>query len=217
MARPVTSFRPKTTDYRSIDIAWLRRKGARNIGYSGTIRWSRNGEQIGSIDYVLEATGLRLSYRARQHGGAWEGIEEMIPIVTTPMHLGGARHWFACPSCGCRCRILYGGARFRCRLCRDAGYESQYQSRMLTICDIRWRIRERLEERGCNIARLLGLDDGFPPKPPRMHWSTYRRLEALDRKLAASWEVSAREWLERTDRRRRAVERAIERLRAAGL
>ena len=215
MGRPVTSFRPKTTDYRSIDIAWLRRTGARNVGYLGSIRWSHNGEQTGSIDYTLEATGLRLSYRSRPQGGSWEYIEELIPIVTTPMHLGGCRHWFLCPSCERRCRILYGGARFRCRLCRGAGYESQYENRMLRICGIRWRIRERLEECGCKIAGLLGLDDAFPPKPPRMHWRTYRRLEALDRKLAASWRVCARDWLDRTDRQRHAVERAIQRLRAA--
>ena len=49
-------------------------------------------------------------------------------------HFGGVRHWFSCPSCGRRCRILYGGARFRCRLCRGARYESQYQAAALTAC-----------------------------------------------------------------------------------
>jgi hypothetical protein len=119
------------------------------------------------------------------------------------MHLGGSRHWFECPSCGRRCRILYGGARFRCRLCRGAAYESQYQHGAMTVCELRWRIRERLEERGGLNSRLLGLDDGFPPKPPRMHWRTYRRLEALDDKLAARWCASIGEWLVCADLRRR--------------
>jgi hypothetical protein len=95
---------------------------------------------------------------------------------------------------------LYGGARFRCRQCRGARYESQYQHGALTVCDIRWRIRERLEERGGLDSRLFGLDDWFPPKPPRMHWRTYRRLEALDEKLARRWRIGIGGWLERTQR-----------------
>jgi hypothetical protein len=199
MARPVTSIRPRTTEYRSIDIAWLRRKGARHVGYSGRIRWSRDGVEHASIDYAIEAAGLRLRYRVTSGGGAPQHIDELVPIVSTAMHLGGCRHWFACPSCGRRCRILYGGARFRCRLCRGAGYESQYESRMLSVCGIRWCMRARLEERGSRLASVLGLDDGFPDKPPRMHWSTYRRLEARDRKLAGRWRDSAQEWLERRE------------------
>jgi hypothetical protein len=75
---------------------------------------------------------------------------------------------------------------------------------MSTITDIRWRLRERLKERGSKLAGIVGLDDGFPEKPPRMHWSTYHRFEALDHKLADRWCVGVREWLERTDPRRRA-------------
>jgi hypothetical protein len=200
MGRPATSSRPKTTDFHSIDLGWLRRKGARNVGYSGTIRWSRNGRETGSIGYYVEAGGLRLRYRNTPRGGSPEDIDELIPILTTPMHLGGARHWFECPSCGRRCRILYGGARFRCRQCRGAQYESQYQHGALTVCDMRWRIRERLEERGGLDSRLFGLDDGIGPKPPRMHWKTYRRLEARDEALADRWRIGIGGWLERTQR-----------------
>jgi hypothetical protein len=202
MARPASSFRPKTSDFHAIDISWLRRKGARNVGYSGTIRWSRNRQETGSIGYRVEATGLRLIYRTTPRDGSSEDVNELIEIVTTPMRLGGCRHWFACPYCFRRCRILYGGARFRCRLCRGAAYESQYQHPAMTISDILWRIRERLEERCGLSSRLFGLDD-FPPKPPRMHWRTYRRLEALDSKLAARWRIGVGDWLQRIDVRRR--------------
>ena len=150
--RPATSLRPKTSDYRSIDLAWLRRQGARYAGCSGTVRFKRNGEETGSIGYVLEGTGLRLRYQVTSGGGAPEHIDELIPIVTTPMHFGGCRHWFSCPSCGRRCRTLYGGARFRCRLCRGAAYKSQYESRPISIAAIRWRLRARLEERGSKLA-----------------------------------------------------------------
>src|SRR5262245_19911462 len=117
MGRPAQYSTTKTSDFHTIDLAWLRRKRARNPGWTGTIRWSRGGEQTGSIGYALEHGGLRLNY-SHTPAGATEAatINEVIPIVTTPMHFGGWRHWFACPRCGRRCRVIYGGARFRCRL-----------------------------------------------------------------------------------------------------
>jgi hypothetical protein len=207
MARPALSLTPKTTSFRSIDIAWLRRQGARKVGHSGWIRWSSNGQETGAIDYRVERYGLRLRYRRTPWGGSPEDIDELIPFLATPMHLGGFRQWFECLSCGRRCRILYGGVRFRCRLCRGARYKSQYQHAALNVCDKRWRIRERLGERGGLGYGLLGLDDGFPPKPPRMHWKTYRRLEALDDKLAARWCVGVGGWLERMDAQLRGTRR----------
>ena len=200
MARSPMYMTSKVEDFRSIDLAWLRRKGARNVGYSGRITWSRNGKVTGSIGYHLEAQGLRLNYRHTPHNGVPEDISELITITTTAMHFGSVRHWFECPSCWRRCRILYGGGRFRCRLCRGARYESQYQHPALTLCDTRWRIRQRLEERGGLDSRLFGLDDGIGPKPPRMHWKTYRRLEAHDENLAGRWRIGIGGWLERTQR-----------------
>ena len=64
-----------------------------------------------------------------------------------------------------------------------------HQHPALTLCDIRWRIRQRLEERGGLDCRLFGLDDGIGPKPPRIHWKTYRRLEARDEALAGRWRI----------------------------
>jgi hypothetical protein len=60
-------------------------------------------------------------------------------------------------------------------------------------------MRRRLEERG-GMQWPCGLDDGFPPKPPRMHWRTYRRLEARDEELAGRWCISMGGWLERRRR-----------------
>jgi ABC-type nitrate/sulfonate/bicarbonate transport system ATPase subunit len=37
MARPALSLTPKVEDFRSIDIAWLRRRGARTAGRSGRV------------------------------------------------------------------------------------------------------------------------------------------------------------------------------------
>jgi hypothetical protein len=116
------------------------------------------------------------------------------------MHFGGRRHWFACLSCGRRCRILYGASHFRCRICRGAKYESQFESEPLRISSRRWRIRRLIEERAGH-AWPLGLDDDFPPKPKGMHWHTYRRLEAIDEDLAGRWRNGVSGYLERLDRR----------------
>jgi hypothetical protein len=106
----------------------------------------------------------------------WFSDKPILARTALPgLRFGGFRHWFKCPSCGRRCRILYGGARSRCRLCKGARYESQFQHPAHTTCDRRWRLRERLEERGGMDHRLFGLDDGFPPRPKGMHHKTYRR------------------------------------------
>jgi len=97
-------------------------------------------------------------------------------------------------------RILYGRVRFRCRLCCGAKYESQYQHPALTICNRRWRIRKRLEDRG-GQTWPFGLDDGFPPKPKGMHLRTYQRLEQLDDELAGRWRCGVSGYLERLDRK----------------
>jgi hypothetical protein len=137
-----------------------------------------------------------LRYRHSAYGGTPQDIDEVIPIVSTSVHFGGCRYWFRCPSCNRRCRIVYGGARFRCRICRGAKYESQYESEPLRICSRRWRIRKLMEERG-GEKWAFGLDDGFPPKPPCMHWRTYRRLEALDEVLERRWCIGVGAWLSR--------------------
>ena len=195
MGRPANFMTSTVDDFHSVDIAWIRRMGGRNSGHSALISWSRAGSEIGCVRYKVERNGIRLSYRVMQGAGHVRGVshaaevDELIPIITSPMFLGGRRHWFKCLACGRRCRILYGGERFRCRVCCGARYQSQYQHPALTTIERRWRIRERLELRG-GKPWLLGLD-AFPPKPPRMHFNTYRRLEVLDEALERLWYVDA--------------------------
>jgi hypothetical protein len=175
---------PKVEDFRCvIDLAWLRRTGARIPGYSGHITWSYKKAMKASVAYTVEQAGLRLRYRKGNQGGF---TSEFIPICTTATPFGGRRHWFTCPKCTRRCRIVYGAEWFRCRLCLGAEYESKYQDVAMTIAARRWRIRQRLEERN-DSSWNLSLDHGLPPKPIKMHWKTYRRLQALDRQLERRW------------------------------
>lgn len=195
MARPPNYLTPKVEEFRSIDLAWLRRKCAKIAGNAGRITWSRRNAGNASIGYAFVPEGIRLQYTYQGNDGAKVNVDELVAIVTTPTHFGGVRHWFACVSCRRRCRILYGGRHFRCRLCWGAKYESQYEAEPIRISNRRWRIRKLLEDRG-GREWPFSLDDGFPPKPPRMQWRTYRSLRTLDNKLARRWVAFVRSYLD---------------------
>ena len=132
MARPVTSTTSRTDDFHVVDLAKFRRQGGRHVGSSGTLTWRHRGEMRASIGYRLESRGLRLMYRTTLRSGAVWDVNEVIPIVTTAQHFGGVRHWFLCPSCTRRCRLLYGGTYLRCRLCVGAYYEFAVRNRALS-------------------------------------------------------------------------------------
>ena len=188
MARPAASLLPKVEHMLEIDIARLRRNGLTPVGSSGVIIWSRSTVRV-SVGYVLQDGGLRLHYDHTRRGGEPQRITEIISIVRTPTQFGGERHWFECPGCSGRCRLIYGGSHFRCRQCHGARHQSQYESQPSRISRRRWQIRRKLERLG-GRPWPCGLDEGFPPKPRRMRWKTYRHLESLDRELADRWYVS---------------------------
>jgi hypothetical protein len=170
----------KCEDCRSIDLAWLRREGCLTPGYLERITWSRGGNKTASVNYRIEPTGLRLIYRTCRNGEEWRDIDEVFPFVYTATNFAGRRRWLQCLSCGRRCRVLYGGAYFRCRRCHGLKYESQYEPAWLrdTICA--QKIRERHGGSG-------SLDEPFPDKPKGMHWRTYEFLVAEDERLTAIW------------------------------
>lgn len=125
---------------------------------------------------MLQMRCERLAPR-QEHAWGWRAFDppERIECVATFPHLGGIRHWFLCPRCRSRRRVLYAApfaavSGWRCRVCWDLRYDSQRQRKHR-----RWELRrEQLE------AELAHVDaDGVPAKPPRMHWRTYatRRIE----------------------------------------
>jgi hypothetical protein len=172
----------------SIDLSWLAKEGSLRLGASGTLRWSRNGRETGSISYTMMPGSLRLNYRTRGHREAWEDVQEDIPFAWTHTEFGGQRRWFRCPRCGRNCRIVYGGARFRCRLCHRLTYNSQYEPA--------W---ERPLTRAQDVRMKLGasgsIEDPFPPKPKGMHWRTYDRMVAKDRAAQRIWFGAVEGWL----------------------
>lgn len=154
-----------------IDLRYMRANGLLQAGSSGVLSWSIGGEPSGLIRYRCHRESLEVDYRVRSPGAEWAPIKECIPLVYVAQPLGGRRVYLQCLSCGNRCIVLYGGARFRCRKCSNLSYSSQSgdaSDRALTRSQ---KIRARLGGAGC-------FEDPIPPKPKGMHWKTYRRLAA---------------------------------------
>ena len=168
----------------------MKRERMLTPGNSGSIRWSRGGNETASIGYRVELEGLRLNYRTRIAGNDWRNVNELIPFEWTDTNFNGRRQWFVCLKCRGRCRVLFGGSFYRCRKCYQLKYESQYEPSYARATTQRHNIRKRLGQAG-------SLDDPFPPKPKGMHWKTYWRLESLDEQLEQRWVAGIAEWLER--------------------
>lgn len=173
---------PRCESYLSIDLAWMRKQGLLAPGACGALTWSSGGQQTGAVGFKIEETGLRLIYSTRQNEGPWTQVDDRIPFVTTPMRFGGQRVWFCCPGCQRRCRVVYGGARFRCRNCHGLRYNSQYEPSYQRQLDMADKLRKR-------VGGDNGAFDGepFPPKPRWMRSSTYRRLQAKYDRLNDLW------------------------------
>ena len=164
--------------------ALYRRHGNRDLclpGQSFPYSWTRDGEPYGAIRVRIEPGAVVLSFRARAcESAAWESVEQNLPVVWTPCHLGGGRPWFRCTAsangqyCGRRVAILYlgGSAGFACRHCYGLAYASQLESARYRGLGKARKIRMRLGG-GTNLL------DTFPPKPKRMHPRTYNRFRAL--------------------------------------
>lgn len=180
----------KCSEYHSIDLAWLRREKLLRVGHGSTLTWSRGGQQLGSVRIHCLADSVRLTYRQRPPGGDWREIKEIVPLVETLTRFGGRRQWFQCLLCRHRCRVLYGGAFFRCRRCHRLKYESQYEPAWGRSASRALKIRARLGNHD-------GIDDPFPSKPRGMHWSTYRKLEQEYDSLINGWAVGVMAMLKR--------------------
>ena len=187
MARPYGG-RPTCEMCQWIDVRHWRREGRLSPGQIFPYSWTRDGEPYGAIRVRIEPGAVVLSFRARAcESAAWESVEQNVPVVWTPCHLGGGRPWFRCTAtadgryCGRRVAKLYlgGSAVFACRQCYGLAYASQLESLQHRGIGKARKIRMRLGGGGANLL------DAFPPKPKRMHWRTYNRLRYLHDVAAA--------------------------------
>jgi hypothetical protein len=115
---------------------------------------------------------------------------------------GGCRQWLMCLKCRRRCHRIFGGRYFRCRQCYGLVYASTREPPHQRAINWADRLRKR-------VGGGRGAFDGesFPPKPPRMRWRTYRRLERQYEELQGRWfagvTAGTAMLLERLQRRRK--------------
>lgn len=107
----------------------------------GGMNWSRNGEQTGSIGFVV-STGegdqyIQFQYtQTDRYSQVKNCLDYQVKLVWTACHFGGRRWWFICPLavngrvCNRRVGVLYlgSGKYFGCRHCYNLTYESSKES-----------------------------------------------------------------------------------------
>ena len=159
-----------TEEVHRVDIRYMRKQGLLWPGCTGSLSWSRGGEQTGSIRYRVEQERLVLMYRHRFYGDEWRDMEERVWFDRTPCNYGGERLWFLCPHCDRRVAVLYGaGVRFLCRHCYGLPYGSQNEAYL-----------DRMHRKARKIRKRLGASDNLTEpvlfKPKGMHQKTFDRL-----------------------------------------
>jgi hypothetical protein len=166
----------------TLDLNQLIRDGALHPGriVSGTLTWTRSGQQIASIGYEVDLTkstsgSMRLHYNANDIP-----VDYRVPLATTRPHFGGVRWWFICPLTGCRAYKLQlpsGSDKFASRQAFSLAYGTQNEAP-----------RHRQLSKAQEIRRRLGgsgsLFDPFPDKPKGMHWTTFLRLQETSERAA---------------------------------
>lgn len=123
---------------KQVNVAFLKKYGYFNsISQTGTITWSRNGEETGDINIQSckneQEHYIRFVYtQTNKSTGIVTDCDYKIPLTTTPCFFGGKRYWFKCPMyvdgiyCGRRVGTLYLGDKyFACRHCYDLTYSSR--------------------------------------------------------------------------------------------
>ncbi len=189
-----------TSDMRTLDIRRLQRNGLLTTGRASGWQWTRNGEEVASIQIRCEAGCVMLSYQSRSNGCEWQAMAYAVHLEWTACTLGGRRAWFRCPANGCgrRVAILYGGTIFACRHCYRLAYASQREAEDD-------RARRRAEKIRTRLGWPAGIANPEGGKPKGMHWQTFRRLTAAHDAHAEASLAGVVKWLESMKRRQRAV------------
>src|SRR5262245_28742163 len=176
MARHAYGGKTTVESCRLIDVLHWNRLGYMRLPRWFSWAWTRDGEQMASINVRTRHHSVALKYRIYSTCGDFRDVEQRVAIQWTPCRFGGARPWFVCSVssngvyCGRRVTKLYlAGRLFACRRCYRLAYGSQ---------------QEPVHEHGLWKAQKIRLCLGgsanmfkeFPDKPKGMHWRTYNRL-----------------------------------------
>lgn len=138
MGRYYSSKKTEADSLKQVSVSFLKKHGYFNHSWhSGTITWSRQGEETGNISaqslIAENEQYVRFIYtQTNRDTEEKEDLDYKIPLTTTPCHLGGKRYWFTCPwyangvYCGRRVGVLYLGNKYlACRHCYNLTYNSR--------------------------------------------------------------------------------------------
>ncbi len=156
-------YRAKAEHLRRVDVRQWARLGYLSEGRFFSWRWTRGGEETGSIGVRVQSpNALTLDYTITQDGTG-RHVAERVNINRTACPYGGMRPWFSCPRCARRVAVLYlRRGFFACRHCQRVAYSSQSEDAL----DRLWRQQQKIEARlGENWRR-----------PKGMRQATYDRL-----------------------------------------
>lgn len=154
-------WRVKAEHCRSIDV---RRFASEKMLQAGWWTWQWRDAETGEVQSAISVygsdAGLRLAFCTNGMS-----VEQWLQIEHTPCAFGGARPWFACPSCGRRAAKLFLlNGRFACRKCQRLTYASRSEDDLARA----WRKQSKLEKKlGENWTR-----------PRHMHHATRDRIVA---------------------------------------
>jgi hypothetical protein len=162
-------------------------------GTRGSYRWSRDGEETGTIVWTVTGDAgrervlgdsLRLQFTvADRWTDEQREYDYPVPLEYTDCNFGGVRPWFRCPGvvdgeeCTRRVGKLYcppGRDLFLCRHCYGLGYTSSR-----TSGDDMKQAELRFRKAHANIdgeRKHPGQYFAPPDRPKGMHQSTYEQL-----------------------------------------
>jgi len=164
-----------TNNYRSLDVRRLQRERMLTPGHAFKWQWTRDGEEVASIQIRIEVNCVILDYRTRNNGGDWQPMEYPVYLQWTGCNYGGQRAWFLCPATGCGRRVaklfMGGSGIFACRHCYRLAYASQRE----TVDSRATRRADKIRER---LGWAPGILNGSGSKPKGMHWRTFERLSS---------------------------------------
>jgi hypothetical protein len=144
----------------------------------GGMKWTRNGEETGSISFTVSvqewAGEIRFQYtQTQRQSGEKENLDYPVGLMATPCRYGGKRWWFICPlikngaACNRRVLKLYlgGGKYFGCRHCYHLTYEScqEHDARVDRLCKDPLLLHQMLEGRNWS-DKFLALKAAFKLK-----------------------------------------------------
>lgn len=124
------SLRSTTDDHKSIPVCFLNRHGYfKSSGQIGSMTWSRDGIQTGSIglrsSMVQGEEHIFFFYTCTDRHGNKTEVDNRIQLTSTLCNFGGRRWWFVCSGCGRRVGVLYLSDKyFSCRRCNNLTYQS---------------------------------------------------------------------------------------------